>query len=269
MKLLSIDVGIKNLAFCLLDIKDKDDFKIIKWNVVDLCGTKNHKCHLNQKSGKKCTNSAKFTKKGIYYCKKHAKNVGFKIPPPELYIKNIKKHKVSKLKEICTNQNITYNKGLKKILIEKLLVDLSNNYLDKLITTNANNFNLVELGCNLKKSFNKLFKYEEIDIVIVENQIGPLALRMKSLQGMIMQHFIENNITKIFEISSSNKLRDFLEKKKTTYNERKKLGIIKTREFISENLLLKKWINHFNTHTKKDDLADSFLQGIWYITHKL
>ena len=25
------------------------------------------------------------------------------------------------------------------------------------------------------------------------------------------------------------------------------------------------WIEHFNTHKKKDDLADSFLQGLWFI----
>lgn len=92
---------------------------------------------------------------------------------------------------------------------------------------------------------------------------------MKSLQGMIMQHFIENKITSIFEISSSNKLRDFLNGKKTTYAERKKIGIVKTRELISNNINLKKWITHFNTHKKKDDLADCYLQGLWFIKHKI
>ena len=28
------------------------------------------------------------------------------------------------------------------------------------------------------------------------------------------------------------------------------------------------WIEHFEKHKKKDDLADSFLQGIWYINEK-
>jgi len=273
MKLLSIDVGIKNLAFCYLNITDKEKFEIIKWDVVDLCNSDKNICSGIQKNKKPCTNAATFTKNNVYYCKKHAKNVNFKIPPTELSIKKIKKYKVSKLKELCTDYDISYNyiKGLpyKKQLTDKLLVDLSNNYLDKIYSTNANNFNLVNLGCNLKEAFNTIFKYDEIDTVIVENQIGPLALRMKSLQGMIMQHFIENKITNIFEISSSNKLRDFLNGKKTTYAERKKIGIVKTRELISNNINLKKWITHFNTHKKKDDLADCYLQGLWYIKHKI
>ena len=62
----------------------------------------------------------------------------------------------------------------------------------------------------------------KIDIVCVENQIGPLALRMKTLQGMIMQHFIEKEIPLVEEISASNKLKEFLDLKKTTYAERKK-----------------------------------------------
>ncbi len=31
---------------------------------------------------------------------------------------------------------------------------------------------------------------------------------------------------------------------------------------------LNKWIFNFMQHKKKDDLADSFLQGLWYIKYK-
>ena len=38
-KILSWDVGIKNLAFCLLEInKDEGNFKILQWNVINLAG---------------------------------------------------------------------------------------------------------------------------------------------------------------------------------------------------------------------------------------
>ena len=42
MKILSIDVGIKNLAYCLLDIdkididKSNEHFKILKWDTINL-----------------------------------------------------------------------------------------------------------------------------------------------------------------------------------------------------------------------------------------
>jgi len=86
---------------------------------------------------------------------------------------------------------------------------------------------------------------------------------------MIMQHFIEKGCPIIEEISASNKLKDYLTKKKTKYNERKKLSIKITQEILKENNNLDAWIPIFIEHKKKDDLADSFLQGIWYIKYKL
>ena len=44
MKILSIDVGMKNLAFCLFEIKDSMEYQIIKWDVLNLCRDKEHFC---------------------------------------------------------------------------------------------------------------------------------------------------------------------------------------------------------------------------------
>ena len=46
---------------------------------------------------------------------------------------------------------------------------------------------------NMKIHFERLFKNINLDLILIENQIGPLPLRMKVLQGMILQHFIERN----------------------------------------------------------------------------
>ena len=86
-------------------------------------------------------------------------------------------------------------------------------------------------------------------------------MRMKTLQGMIMQHFIEKDIPLVEEVSASNKLKEFLSNKKTTYAERKKESINITRNLLNTNNFLNKWIEIFDKHKKKDDLADSFLQG--------
>ena len=40
MKILSIDVGMKNLAFCLFNIQDNLEYNIEKWDVIDLCKEK-------------------------------------------------------------------------------------------------------------------------------------------------------------------------------------------------------------------------------------
>ena len=131
---------------------------------------------------------------------------------------------------------------------------------------NPTSISLVDYGIALKEKFTDIFNYDDIDKVIIENQIGPLALRMKTLQGMITQHFIENDIKDIEMINSSNKLKKMLGGKKTTYSERKKAGIKFTLTDLNEKAAISKWMDHFNKHKKKDDLADCYLQGKWFLS---
>lgn len=277
MNILSIDVGIKHLAYCFLSVNKEKKYKIEGWNVVDLCNSKKYICTSFQKNKKKCTNNAKFKKNGFFFCKKHAKISEYKIPTQELQIKKIKKLTILKLKNLCKKYDISFcydkskRNSYKTQIINAINCELLTKYLDniKISNINANNFSLVNLGINLKKKFEELLDHKFIDIVVIENQIGPLALRMKSLQGMIMQHFIENNIQNIIEVSSNNKLKEFIKKKKTTYSERKKISIQITRQFLENNNELICWLNEFNTNKKRDDLADCFLQGLWYIKKKL
>ena len=69
--------------------------------------------------------------------------------------------------------------------------------------------------------------------------------------------------------SASNKLKEFLGKSKTTYAERKKASIKFTHDILIKNNNLQNWLEHFNKHKKKDDLADSFLQGRWYLKNTI
>ena len=83
--------------------------------------------------------------------------------------------------------------------------------------------------------FDETFANLEFDYILIENQIGPLALRMKSLQGMISQHFIEKNQINIIAVNSINKLKDFLGNKlKQHIVKGKKEGIKICRECIAE-----------------------------------
>ena len=49
----------------------------------------------------------------------------------------------------------------------------------------------------------------------------------------------------------------------------KKLGIQKCLESISNSANYLSWEDFFKSHKKKDDLSDSFLQGIWFINNKM
>jgi hypothetical protein len=153
---------------------------------------------------------------------------------------------------------------------------IDENLIENVISRNAKNVDLVEIGRNLDKYFTTMFdnsnpinNFEVPDIILIENQISPIANRMKTIQGMIAQYFItqfkEKEISVRF-ISSSNKLKGFVESTvKTTYDERKKKGIEVSNQLLEEHEENKvKWFDIFNKHSKKDDLADSYLQALWY-----
>ena len=263
MKLLSIDVGIKNLALCLFNIENKEKYEILNWDVVNLCNEIDVKCFM-------CSKSAKFINKEIHCCKKHIPDTGLLLIDKELEMKNLKKTKVNDIKEIFKRHNIEFDNKTSKVLLldyfEKLIPDkyvipFSNK-------VNCNDLNLIEIGINLKDKLNNLYENMKIDTVIIENQISPIANRMKTLQGMIAQYFILNDVTDIQFISASNKLKDYVSKK-TTYSERKHKGIEICEEILINNTDICQYLDMFNTHKKRDDLADCFLQGLWFLNNKI
>ena len=271
MKILSIDVGIKNFAYCLLEYKT--DIVIHKWNSINICEDEKKVCKELKKDNKPCLKNAKYHKNGKFFCKIHAKKSKFFIPTIETktILKKINKKRISN--KLLNQYMNTYlpevtikNKDEK---MEKLKEYLENTYLENVEKININELNMIDCGIFLKKRLDEHFKTDKIDLILIENQIGPLALRMKMLQGMITQHFIENKLPNIKFVSASNKLKGLTEKKKLTYAERKKVGIEITRKIINEKNLLNNWIEIFNKHRKKDDLADSFLQALWYIKNKI
>ncbi len=87
MRILSIDVGMKHLAFCVFVIQNTERFIVEKWDIVNLCTNNqtNKKCMGTTKKDKICDRIPKFYKNNEFYCKIHAKNKDFKIPPKTLY----------------------------------------------------------------------------------------------------------------------------------------------------------------------------------------
>ena len=266
MKLLSIDVGMKNLAYCLFNVTNSKNFFISKWDVVNICEDKKYFCCQIEK-GKTCNKEAKFYKNENYYCRKCANKKEFKIPSNIHDLSKIKKLKIKDLIQFADDNEIEYSKPHTKDNIMKSVTEhINNNYFNPIKPIKSDEIDLVTLGINLKKIFDSIFAsdFMDLDKVIIENQISPIANRMKTLQGMIAQFFIMRSNCKIEFISSSNKLKN-IENEKTSYNERKKLGVQYCQTCINEDTALEQWKETFNKHNKKDDLADSFLQGIFYI----
>ena len=274
MKVLSIDVGIKNLAFCLFEKSDKSDyFNITKWDIVNLSEKVSFTCGFKCDKGLSCGKPAKFKKDNACFCLKHSKKLThLHLPTSELKSTFINKQKIQKLFEIANNHNIQYTKPIKKDDLISLINDhIYNNFLQEISNTNASKIDIITIGRNIKDKFNVLFSDESsIDYVIIENQISPIANRMKTIQGMVVQYFIMSSIcvNNIEFISASNKLKDCNASDKLKYSDRKKLGIAKCLEHITNSHQYNDKLDYFNSHNKKDDLSDSFLQGLWFINDR-
>lgn len=280
MKILSIDVGIRNLSFCLFDVLSSEEntannLKIIKWDNIDLSEKTESRCIEIDKNGL-CDKPAKFRKEGKCYCLKHSKKQNYLQPTKELTSSYLYKQKIQNIIEIADKYKIKYENPPKKANLIALLTEFSNtNCYTEIQKTNATKIDLVTIGKNIQHKFDEILNEQlsSIDSIIIENQIGPIANKMKTIQGMLSQYFIMRNNNILIEfISASNKLKDFLpkdNKEKTDYKQRKKLGIQKCLEFINNDFRFKEWENFINKHNKKDDLSDCFLQGMWFIKHKI
>ena len=87
MKLISFDVGIKNMAYCIFDISSGSPISILDWNVINLMEKIEHpiiscNCPLHPKIKNKksimnpltlCGKHAKYKKDENTFCEKHAK----------------------------------------------------------------------------------------------------------------------------------------------------------------------------------------------------
>lgn len=266
MKILSIDVGIKNLAYCLME----RGVTICKWDVLDLTADLKKQCDITDKNGK-CTSCAKFMKNGIYYCLKHSKKEKYMAPTSKLKQTQLNKLNIEELNELIKKHDIVCSDSTKKRDIIKEINDyFINNCFEIVEHKSASDIDLVILGKKLKLMFDDAFNdCSDIDRIIIENQISPIANRMKTLQGMIAQYFIMKNMNIEIEfVSASNKLKgedivEQTESKELSYNQRKKLSVSRCQDIIQKNYV--DWYQFFVNNKKKDDLADAFMQGRWYL----
>ena len=268
MKLLSIDVGIKNLAYCVIENEN-----INMWGVVNLIEEDKILCEDTSKNVN-CTHIAKFTKDGHHFCMKHAKKQGHMIPTKELKKSAINKMTITDLRAFADRFSIVYDKNMKRRdILDEVVSFINEKCFEEVAQVNASDVNLVIIGKNLKKKFDEIFSdHCEINHIIIENQISPIANRMKTLQGMIAQYFIMKFPTcNIDFVSSANKLKieesGLDNHEKTTYNQRKKISIESCENMIKKSNNLE-WYQYFMNHKKKDDLADAYLQATWFIRRK-
>lgn len=245
-KILSWDVGIKNLAYCLLEKKD-DDFEIIKWGVINLVDDRQKCQYVIKNKNTTCNDVAKtciyhtdkislFGEKDVMFsCSKHKDKLFPNIIELSDEKTNNKKNKKNK-KNKDIEENIICNKC--NICDEKSKYSLTGTtygWCDKHYEKKGESFvkkikakRVTVVSCNKQplqelseKLFGKLDKefndFMHVDKVLIENQPSLRNPSMKTISSMLYSYFVmrgiidsnitKSNITEIRFVSPSNKLK--------------------------------------------------------------
>jgi hypothetical protein len=237
MKILSFDVGIKNLAYCLIESTDATEsteatYTIDAWGILTI--SPEPVCS-HQLPSRQCENTAKFLVGETHLCPSHRK---------------LKSYREAKAKKIPKLPNSVF-----------------------------------EHGKNIARRFDAHPEFLTVDAVLIENQPALKNPTMKSIQMMVYMYFLVKGVNlcqtdttesltiKTIEmINARNKLKaykgppipcDITDRyKKTKY-----LGVESCKRMIDENsAIANKWRSLFTHSKKQDDLADAYLQGMYWLT---
>jgi hypothetical protein len=244
MKILSWDVGIYNLSYCILEKKD-DTIKILDWDIVNLIDNEEMKKN-----------------RGLVF-----ENIPRKLhEKPQLLdvdivvIENQPSLKNPQMKSI---QMILYSYFL---ILGKIIGngESSNTYISKVDFCSASNKLKIYDGPEIvfeekvkkepKKKVSKKKKIEEI--ILVENN------------DLVIENTPIVEPEKQLEIVESSGIEKKKKGSAMKYADKKKLAIEHAKYFVSKYESDSDYLDFFNKHKKKDDLADSFLQGLYYFKNK-
>ena len=226
MSIISIDVGIRNLGYCKLEyIENK--YKIIKWKVIDLYNTVNY------------DNDYDVSITYLHWS-------------------------VDKLKDYLAYKNIDIPiKSSKNKLQQKIKNNLTNFGSKPKLNIEA----ISRILINFLNTQDTL--YNDCSHVFIENQPCLKNPIMKTIQVILYTYFIIKNIVNVQFVNAKLKQsffkKDFIEsQEKSMYKKRKMHSIMLVDNLIKDNIididcLL---IKQYNASKKKDDYADSLLQGI-------
>ena len=278
MKVLSWDIGIKNLAFCILSLENTK-WKIHKWDIIDLSTNDNQQQKI---SCSICNKPAKLfytlENKSYYVCGTH-KTI---YKPVEYVFEDTFIIKTDKVKCCCCTSNGKYEYNTERyckshsVSTFKKLVNGS-----KLVPIPKNKSVMkIKIDDLVKTLFTKLDKIPEllqVDLVLIENQPGLKNPTMKTLSSCVFSYFMLRGIIDASSIKSvnfmcpSNKLKlnenNTLQVLSKTpdgqkYKMTKELGIKYCKQMIAEDV---DNLTKLQSYKKKDDLCDAFLQGAYYI----
>lgn len=356
-RILSVDVGIRNFSYCVVDVECKrpaqtpeaqilETVRIDKWGVFDLCPPSDapSKCdfcaakctfHFAEYSRPplpdKPTKQTKSKPKSVHApkkaktmvpeeiktnsvcCKRHASTVYYIPTQTKLYTnKYLAALPGAEISLLATTHRIVLDApefrtrltnwadavkydgrtGVEKKKIAGGIYQwFKQRTCTPIVKVSASKVALTSVGFRLAKLAAEHSLFAGVDYLVIENQIGNVAVRMKAVQEMASVIAVFAGVPHIFPVSSAGKLTDITRVDGTSdaepsveveeqdseapspttnvYRTHKLDGIARMRQWLDETESLSVWKEKFSSTEKTDDMSDSFLQAIWFArTHK-
>ena len=255
MKLISFDVGLRNLAVCVMEGTSRKDVKIVHWEVIDVLGEKsglsNPRCH-------KCTASASWqhVTEATFACSRHKP----KQSKQKITKKALGEKSPAELQGELDKYGLQCSSKKKADMVTMLYIHARQNTWKRCVKSVFAG-SVIDLAPAIAASLDKRADvWKDTHLVCVENQP---ERRMFAVQAMVQMYFCCRG-TKCEGVSASHKLNNIItiDDRVDSYKGRKKTGIVHAQALVPEP-----WCAHMMKHPKKDDLADSFLQGLWVMEH--
>jgi hypothetical protein len=282
MKIVSWDIGIKNLAYCIIENTDSsaNPYIIHDLNVINII--EENKCSWIDCSCNIIKTTCSYLGEKMFFCKCHKSYHNVLSSKWD----NIKQSTTECDKDniccICQkNAKFTINDNYyctthKTKVIKKWDSDIE---LKKFNSAKVKNTSVIDLKLNLVNKLDSLAQILQVDQVCIENQPAFKNPRMKAISDTLYTWFVirgmvdKKIINKINFISPSNKLK--IENKEDEINEEiknssnkyktiKKLSIEHCKEILKYNQDYIKMIEQF---PKQDDCCDTIMMAIYYFNN--
>ena len=299
MKVLSIDVGIRNLALCVMEVEENDEadaprnLTISFWKIINLLETPTYPCSGRiGKSEKECPVTAKFTGpdlqgEPLYFCGSHKSLYTV----PELAVTDGAEAISQCTQHHCAGLDSTCKAKVRRLVggvgycsrhADKVVKKHQKSHVLKVISVKkCGEADLFDIKSTIWTLLDEQTHLLKVDKVVIENQPGLKNPTMKSIAETLYNYFLcrgivdkqktGSEIAEVKYVSPSNKMKLCPEEnldvqgtanKGQKYRKTKAYSIEKVRSLLTEAVDRQR----FNTNPKKDDLADCLLQGLYVLS---
>lgn len=281
--MLALDIGIKNLAYCIIENTDvsTNPYIIHKLDIINII--EDNKCSWCDCSCNIIKTTCSYLGEKKLFCKHHKSYHNVLSSKWENIKQSISECNKNDVCSICqknakfTLNNVFYCTAHKTKILKKWDNDIE---LKKFNSAKVKNTSVIDLKLNLVNKLDNIKELLDVDEVCIENQPAFKNPRMKAISDTLYTWFVirgmvdNKTIKKINFISPSNKLKiedkedeinEEIENSTNKYKTTKKLSIQHCKEILKYN---QDYIKMIEAFTKQDDCCDTIMMAIYYFKNK-